>query len=1188
MGNPIRENLTDLDALPTASGVARKLRRLVDDEAASLERLIETVGSDPVLSARLIKLINSPFAGATRTIASVSAAAQFLGSCAVRDLAQRFVLVPEDRAGVSKSFDYERFWSESLARAIAARGLASHLGGIAPDEIYTLALVSKLGGLALATVFPHEYDALLKEAGDGDAIALLEAQRHFFEVDQNAVTAQMLADWHMAEVFCEAARLQDVIGRTDEHADPRVARIAGLLQLAGAAVPMLAEAHAGHGGMAGLVTHAARVGIKPDVFTAEFEAIETHWGDARAVLADTPGKSSASLIEATPMAHARKKLLIVERDTMEVARLGRLLGETDFEILTASNGAEALRILFAQGCQMVISTFDMPEMNGLELCRAIRESEGAGFVYFVLLASPSDSNVLTEAFDAGVDDYLSRPLKPQELLARLKAGTRALVLEDDLATQHLTLHKANAELAILNQKFQELATTDELTGLHNRREAIGRLKEHWSTAQRHDLPLACIMIDIDHFKQCNDTYGHNVGDVVLRAVARVLKKTARAGEAVFRIGGEEFLVVCPGATAKEAAEGAERMRFAVESNRIDVGDTELTVTISVGVAERTPHTIHSDDLLKAADEALYQAKHFGRNLVCVAPKMPELVPIVPASPGGDGSTAESRPGLDEEAGPRGCVLVVDDDPSSRTLFRMLLEKHRFDVHEAGDGLKALEMLATAHPDVILMDVLMPSMDGLECTRRIKANPDYRDVPIIMVSGHDGQDHVMAGLQAGAEEYIAKPVQRQEFVLRVQAMTNLHRSKAELKQSNQVRGEQARVMGLLFDLSRSLAAAPNVAEVVERSVAATVELTGCRRVSIMLPDPHRRYLYVAGAMGLSDELIATIRVPIGQAIAGRVFATGESTVLESTEGSVDLNGRYDSNLFASVPLASHTLAISDRVVGVLNVTERQSHRPFEARELEYLDLVCNMTATSLEQLQGRLAREHAHASIVTGLAKLAEYRDADTGEHLERVTRYAVMLADALRKDERFAKLIDDRFIDQLRQAMPLHDIGKVAIPDAILLKPGKLTPEEFEVMKKHPEVGAKAIEAVILKAPEAGFLKMAKQVAYAHHEWVDGSGYPRGLSGDAIPLAARIAAVADVYDALTTERPYKGAFSHEKSVEIITGSSGTHFDPDVVKVFLQLEREFAGVAAQLVDPVHRWIDRDEPGVVLANVREATV
>ena len=389
--------------------------------------------------------------------------------------------------------------------------------------------------------------------------------------------------------------------------------------------------------------------------------------------------------------------------------------------------------------------------------------------------------------------------------------------------------------------------------------------------------------------------------------------------------------------------------------------------------------------------------------------------------------------------------------------------------------------------------------------------------------------------------------------------------ANLLESNAVRGEQARAMSILFDLSRSFAAAENLDAITQHTVTATAALMNSRRVSVMLPDETGQNLFVASAIGIDDGIAEKIRVPVGCAIAGKVFASGEPTLFNSRDETVDCGDRYESDFFVSVPLASRALAVPNKVIGVLNVTERYDRRPFETPEIEYLDLVCNMTASAIERFQSGQAREHAHAAIVIGLAKLAEYRDNATGRHLERVTQFALLLARELRTSSRHASTIDGRFLLSLEQAMPLHDIGKVSVSDAILLKPGKLTDAEFAAMTRHANMGAGAIQSTIERAPEAGFLVMARDIAQSHHEWFDGTGYPRGLRGDEIPLAARIAAVADVYDALTTKRPYKEAFPHEKAVGIIRDSSGSHFDPEVVDVFLRLERGFAELGQVLRD-----------------------
>jgi putative two-component system response regulator len=400
------------------------------------------------------------------------------------------------------------------------------------------------------------------------------------------------------------------------------------------------------------------------------------------------------------------------------------------------------------------------------------------------------------------------------------------------------------------------------------------------------------------------------------------------------------------------------------------------------------------------------------------------------------------------------------------------------------------------------------------------------------------------------------------------MSQLYQGKAELIRSNAVRGEQARAMGILFEFSRSLVEAESLDAIVQHTVTATAELMNSRRVSVMLPDPTGKHLIVASAIGIDEELTASILVPVGSGIAGEVYATGESAVFNSRSDVADFTGRYESDFFVSVPLASKALSASSKVSGVLNVTERHGQRPFEPHEIEYLDLVCNMSASAIEQFQSGQARECAHGAIVIGLAKLAEHRDSDTGKHLERVTQYALLLARELRISPRYAATIDDQFLENLQQSMPLHDIGKVSVPDAIMSEPGALTESEFAAMRRHAEVGAHAIQSVIDQAPEAGFLQMARDIAHCHHEWFDGSGYPQGLAGTDIPLSASIAAVADVYDALTTKRPYKEAFPHEKAFGIIRESSGSHFDPNVVTAFVTLQRHFANLAAHLADEDH--------------------
>lgn len=201
-----------------------------------------------------------------------------------------------------------------------------------------------------------------------------------------------------------------------------------------------------------------------------------------------------------------------------------------------------------------------------------------------------------------------------------------------------------------------------------------------------------------------------------------------------------------------------------------------------------------------------------------------------------------------------------------------------------------------------------------------------------------------------------------------------------------------------------------------------------------------------------------------------------------------------------------------------------------------------------------------------MAALAEYRDPETGGHIQRTKFYIKIMAEHLQKQEKFSSYLDDKTIALLCKSTPLHDIGKVGIPDNILLKPGKLTPEEFEIMKQHPVYGRDALRAAERKiGKKLSFLQYASEVAFSHHEKWDGSGYPLGLAGEDIPLVGRLMALADVYDALISKRVYKPPFSHHKAVAIIQEGKGRHFDPLLVDIFMELHEKFREVALQFID-----------------------
>lgn len=219
--------------------------------------------------------------------------------------------------------------------------------------------------------------------------------------------------------------------------------------------------------------------------------------------------------------------------------------------------------------------------------------------------------------------------------------------------------------------------------------------------------------------------------------------------------------------------------------------------------------------------------------------------------------------------------------------------------------------------------------------------------------------------------------------------------------------------------------------------------------------------------------------------------------------------------------------------------------------------------------------------IFALAKLAESRDVETGAHLERIREYCRVLAEDLSRQDAYRDQIDGEFVNLMYMTSPLHDIGKVGIPDAILLKPGRLTAEEFDVMKRHTLIGGQTLESLAAAQPDAEYLAMARDIALTHHEKFDGSGYPYGLAGDEIPLCGRITALADVYDALTTRRVYKPEYGHEVARELILEGRDCHFDPDIVDSFLRCEAEFVAIHRRFADHATEMLRSPPPAVLMA-------
>ncbi|MBU2500556.1 diguanylate cyclase, partial [bacterium] len=380
----------------------------------------------------------------------------------------------------------------------------------------------------------------------------------------------------------------------------------------------------------------SRMGRVLDVLTSNVPAMENLVRRARAYdqpLKDkpqpegrgTPGKDAAGSAASENDPENGLEILLVTDSLVDRRLLEKKLGAAGHKIITAANGREALRLALQTNPQLILTDWMLPEMDGLDLCRTLRRSEQMGNCHILIMTSNSSQQELEEGFEAGIDDYLIKPLNHRILAAKVRSAARVIQLQvlgdrDRKAIQrHLkTMALQKRELQKMYEQVERLAMEDQLTGLPNRRAGLDRLEQVWAEASRTRNPMLVMVMDIDKFKRVNDTYGHDAGDVVLRSTAGVMRNTLREYDIVCRFGGEEFLVICPGADIQIAMALGDRIRAAVENNHISTPEFEGNVTISIGVSVRGDEHANPQEMIKEADEALYAAKNAGRNKVCIA------------------------------------------------------------------------------------------------------------------------------------------------------------------------------------------------------------------------------------------------------------------------------------------------------------------------------------------------------------------------------------------------------------------------------------------------------------------------------------------------------------------------------------------------------------------------------------------
>ncbi len=646
MLNKTFEELKVTGSLPSPPGVVMRILKLSQSDTHSAEEISATIMTDSVLTGRLLKLANAAGSAGMQPATTISEATMRLGVRAVMNVALGLSLVSSNRTGKCEAFDYDAYWSAALARAVAAQNIARQIRGMSPAEGYVMGLLSEIGKLALASVYPEEYTQVLKsdESRINSGLARLEQDQ--FAIDHTEVAACMIEDWGLPASFSRALQIFERADTLQPTENRESAAMARALYCAHTMTAACLDDR-GQSGVdpkvvaARLESVRTMLELEPKAFTELCSSIErewTEWGktldvptskmltpDEIQIRAMAPEIVVAPLpvgivTTVEPVAEAKKplRILAVDDDQISLKLLAVTLRKSGHEVMTAKNGEEALKLALENSPQVVIADWMMPEIDGLELCKSLRRIDYGRNVFFLLLTGQAEEDRIVEAFDAGVDDYVVKPFNPRVLLARIKGGQRVVELQERVASDRKMIMRQVAELGLMTRKLRSAALTDVLTELPNRRYAMKRLETDWDTATRTGSPLSVIMIDIDHFKRVNDTHGHDIGDIVLKETARVLRSTTRQGEETSRLGGEEFFVVCPSSTESQAAVCAERLRSAVERNLIKSGGFDGNVTISMGVAQRTPEMANFDTLIKASDEAVYASKAAGRNRVSIS------------------------------------------------------------------------------------------------------------------------------------------------------------------------------------------------------------------------------------------------------------------------------------------------------------------------------------------------------------------------------------------------------------------------------------------------------------------------------------------------------------------------------------------------------------------------------------------
>lgn len=513
---------------------------------------------------------------------------------------------------------------------------------------------------------------------------------------------------------------------------------------------------------------------------------------------------------------------------------------------------------------------------------------------------------------------------------------------------------------------------------------------------------------------------------------------------------------------------------------------------------------------------------------------------------------------------KGRVLLIESGQGHTTQHEAALAAAGYQVWRVAPA-QASNTAATTSPDIIVIEFSASPTTAAHTASVLRTDPTLVETPILALNTAPTQSAFEAALESGADDCLSAGSPPSDILLRAGVLLRLGAVRRMALEATQSLQNEATAMSRLRRFYEEVLTDESIERTCRRTVETAGELMGSERVSLLLLDPQRQTLRFAWAIGIDEHVWRDQEVPLSSPIAGRVYATQRELVVNRASKALWTVGQYETPWFVSVPMVCTPLRARGGAVGVLNVTERRQGQDYRPEEVQILRQLAQTAAFALDAIRTRRKLDETRDSIIFSMAKLSEYRHNSTGQHLERVQALSILLAKHLARDPRIDQAIDEQFITDLGRAAPLHDVGKVAIPDRILLKEGKLTPEEFRLIQDHTRIGAQTLRSVIARGHDATFLKMAMDIAHYHHERYDGGGYPAGLAGTAIPLAARIVCVADSYDAIRTRREYKPARSHEEAARELLKAAHTQFDPHIVQAFCALEEEFRRTYDQMAE-----------------------